>query len=224
MADDTEKKTDEVEPEAAEESGKELKAQKKQKKKKRKKVKKVHPKGTEPKFLKILIRVLIVTVIVLAQVAISYTVVTRFLMPGDTEEAVSDQDIPDEEEPKVEEKEENEQEDQPQNDESTIDFSKEIQIVTLSDIVVNPAFSSGKRFLAMSIVLALDDEEVAERVSTREPMLRDRFLTLLSQKTYSWLSNFENRETLKAEMLFIAKEILQSSDGVYLYFTKYVLQ
>lgn len=218
MADDIEEKTNEDAPEATEESGK------KRKKKKRKKTKKVHPKGTEPKFIKILIRVLVVTVIVLAEVAISYTLVTRFLMSDDTEEEVSDQDIPDDEVTKAEEKKEDDQENQIQNDESTIDYSKEIQVVTLSDIVVNPAFSSGKHFLAMSIVLALDDEEVAGRVSEREPMLRDGFLTLLSQKSYSWLSNFENREVLRAEILNITKKILQCSGGVYVYFTKYVLQ
>ena len=222
MVDDIEKKTNEDKPEVTEESGEEKK--KKKKKKKRKKAKKVHPKGTEPKLVKILIRVLIVTVIVLAEVAISYTLVTKFLMQDDTEEDIADQDVPDDEGTKAEEKKEDDHEDQIQSDESTIDYSKEIQVVTLSDIVVNPAFSSGKHFLAMSIVLALDDEEVAGRVSEREPMLRDGFLTLLSQKSYSWLSNFENREVLRAEILNIAKEILQCSGGVYVYFTKYVLQ
>ena len=216
MADEMNKLDNEDAKDTAEESGK--------KRKKKKKAKKVHPKGAEPKFFKVLIRVLIVTVIVLAEVAISYTLVTRFLMPDDTEEAVSDQDIPDDEKIEPEEKKGDDQENRTQSDEPAIDYSKEIQIVTLSDIVVNPAFSSGKRYLAMSIVLALDNEEVAERVSAREPMLRDRFLTLLSQKSYSWLSNFDNREVLKREILIIAKEILQCSGGVYVYFTKYVLQ
>ena len=196
---------------------------KRQKKPKKVKIKK---QGSSPAFLKILVRVLIVTFVVLLQVGISYTVVTRFLMSDSVEETETALA----EEPAKEEVEiSNEDEETLTGDEmqipaSEIDYSKLQGLVTLSDLVVNTAFSNGKRYFVTSLVLAVDDKKMVERVTEREPMIRDRLISLLSQKTYAWLGNFTNRETLRREILLTVKSVLECSEGIHVYFTKYVLQ
>jgi flagellar FliL protein len=200
---------------------------KKTRKKKKIKEKRARKLSLSPQFLKISVRVLIVMLVILLEVGVSYTVVTRFFMSDDAAEdaetvsearAEEDQGVAVEDEPQ-----------QPQqaplsSDGSQIDYGRLQGVVTLDDIVVNPAFSGGKRYFVTSIVLAVDDKEIAERVSNREPMLRDRLITLLSTKTYAWLANFTNRETLRGEILSTAGEVLQSREGIHVYFTKYVLQ
>ena len=196
---------------------------KRQKKPKKVKIKK---QGSSPAFLKILVRVLIVTFVVLLQVGISYTVVTRFLMSDsveETETALAEE--PAKEEVEIsDEDEETLTGDEMQIPASEVDYSKLQGLVTLSDLVVNTAFSNGKRYFVTSLVLAVDDKKMVERVTEREPMIRDRLISLLSQKTYAWLGNFTNRETLRREILLTVKSVLECSEGIHVYFTKYVLQ
>ena len=225
MADDFKNLQLDDDPETLEEPSKNR--GKKVRKKKKIKKKRIRKLSMSPRFLKIFVRVLIVTLVILLEVGVSYTVVTRFFMSDDAveetetiseEHATEDQGMVAEDEP-----------DQPQqtplsSDGSQIDYGKLQGIVSLNDIVVNPAFSGGKRYFVTSVVLAVDDKEIAERVSDREPMLRDCLITLLSTKTYAWLANFTNRETLRGEILNTAEEVLQCHEGIHVYFTKYVLQ
>lgn len=225
MADDVKdlQLDDKPEPleEPTEKQGKKARKKKKIKKKRARKL------SLSPQFLKISVRVLIVTLVILLEVGVSYTVVTRFFMSDDAaeeSESMSEERAEEDQSMVVEDEPEQPQQTPLSSDGSQIDYGKLQGIVTLDDIVVNPAFSGGKRYFVTSIVLAVDDKEIADRVSNREPMLRDRLITLLSTKTYAWLANFTNREALRGEILNTAAEVLQSREGIHVYFTKYVLQ
>ena len=225
MADDIKSLQLDDKPEPLEEPSK--KRGKKPRKKKKIKKKRARKLSLSPQFLKISVRVLIVMVVILLEVGMSYTVVTRFFKSDDAAEdaeTVSEARAEEDQGVEVEDEPEPPQQMPLSGDGSQIDYGRLQGVVTLDDIVVNPAFSGGKRYFVTSIVLAVDDKEIAERVSDREPMLRDRLITLLSTKTYAWLANFTNRETLRGEILNTAAEVLQSHEGIHVYFTKYVLQ
>lgn len=174
--------------------------------------------------------ILIGTVIVLLEAGISYVLVTRFLVPKKSTEVYADAETSEE---SVEMREEipagNQGADQqepaqsvPQNRDS--DLTRIKGVFTLDDLVVNPAHSRGKHFFVATVVFTFENKKMVELITEREPMLRDRIIDLLCQKTFEWMSRYENREKIRAGILNITKELLQCQEGINIYFTKYVLQ
>ena len=170
-----------------------------------------------------LLRVCIGIFIVFVEVVISDAVVTRFLLPAQVAEA----EAPAEEaesgakpQPEAE---------NPRPSAADAGQSEEFPqviggIYSLSDIIVNPAFSQGRSYFVTSIVFAFDDKKKAELMKERELILKDRIISLLSKKTTMWLSNYSNREVLRQELLTIAHEVMGSNTGAHVYYTKYVIQ
>lgn len=95
---------------------------------------------------------------------------------------------------------------------------------TLSDFVINPAYSQGKHFFVSSMVFAFKDKSLVPRLQEREPVLQDRIINSLSKRTFAWFGEAENREALRVELARIACGVLNIENGVKVYFTKYVLQ
>jgi len=170
-----------------------------------------------------MLRIVVGFVVIFAEVLLSYTVVTRFLMPQ--EKASVDESV---EEKKTEpapvpEKIITEASDGPAAQEKP--FPSVIGgVYSLNDVIVNPAFSQGQSYFITSIVFAFDDKVKVDLMKERELILKDRIIALLSKKTTSWLSNYSNREILRKELLTIACTVLEANSGIYVYYTKYVIQ
>ena len=94
----------------------------------------------------------------------------------------------------------------------------------LKGLVVNPAGTSGTRYLAVSIGFEADGPEVLAELERKEIVVRDAVLTRLSQRTAAELSAISRRDALKEELRTSVNEILQEGDIRRLYFTQYVLQ
>ena len=157
MADDIKSLQLDDKPEPLEERSK--KRGKKTRKKKKIKKKRARKLSLSPQFLKTSVRVLIVMLVILLEVGVSYTVVTRFFMSDDgAEDAETVSEVRAEEDQGVEVEDEPEPPQQTplSSDGSQIDYGRLQGVVTLDDIVVNPAFSGGKRYFVTSIVLAVD--------------------------------------------------------------------
>jgi len=195
-------------------------------KKKRKKKKKVKKSLSKPDFQKLTVRILICSVIVLAEVGVSYTIVTKLLSPKNKE--VTDETVDSEELEGAQVLSQNGgRQSKPARrvvQGSQDDYGAIGGLFTLDDLVVNPAYTSGKRFFITSIALIVESKEMEDLLREREPIVKDRIISLLSEKSFGWLAANSNRETLRQELLVAVEDIVRYSGGMRVYFTKYVLQ
>lgn len=198
---------------------------------------------------KILIWVGVGLAVILVEVGISYFVITQFgsrdnnraVGRFEVEAKASDQTAEDnaaaqekskpepakQEKPKKEEnkKKKSKKEDASQVTGAMTDEEFDIAgAYTLSDFVVNPAYSQGKHFFVSSMVFVFRDKALVQAMTDKEPILQDRIISQLGKRTFAWFDDIKNRETLKLELEVMAKEILNIDHGVKVYFSKYVLQ
>ena len=194
----------------------------KSKKVKSKKVKKPSKMNLQNLALKIGIG----TVVVLLEVGVCYTLVTQFLLPGDekTSGEVSDSEAQDIDRTAAKGEQGNSSQTPRVVNNNPDEHVKIAGLFTLEDLVVNPAFTGGKRFFIVSMALAVELEEMLDVLKEREPIIKDRIIGLIAQKSFTWLANNANRETLRNEINTVVENIIRSSGGVRVYFTKYVLK
>ena len=169
-------------------------------------------KKSTPRVVKVLMTCLIGTGVVLAEVAVSYIVVTRFIIPAISRPAATSA------------RRRNAEPDVVVSTSDLPNFNELGGVFTLSDIIINPAYSQGKRFFIASVVIAFESESVAETITNREPILKDRVLLHLGQKSFLWFSNAANMEVLRTELRLIVEAVAGVQEGIHIYFTKYVLQ
>lgn len=69
----------------------------------------------------------------------------------------------------------------------------------LSDLIVNPQGSTGRRIFKISLALEYDPENVvlAEELAARVPFMRDHLISYLGSMDESQLSNISFRETIR---------------------------
>lgn len=98
------------------------------------------------------------------------------------------------------------------------------QFKVLTDLLVNPAGTDGKRFLLVNIGLESQSSKVFAEVDTKDAVVRDVILRALGQRTVAELSSVTLREELKEELRTAINEVLVKGQVDRLYFTQYVLQ
>ncbi|MDZ7338298.1 MAG: flagellar basal body-associated FliL family protein [candidate division KSB1 bacterium] len=95
---------------------------------------------------------------------------------------------------------------------------------SVEDLVVNPAFSGGERYLVLSLVFISDTKETQKEIEQKLPIIQDKLNTLLSRKGVWWYSNSDNREVLREEIRSAVNELLRTGRVTRVLFTKYVVQ
>lgn len=97
-------------------------------------------------------------------------------------------------------------------------------MVSLGDLVVNPAGTGGRRYLKVQVALELSDPGESASVEARAPQLRDRIISELTSRTLSELTDPVAKGEMKETILDELNQVL--GDGVVhdLYFTEYVIQ
>jgi flagellar basal body-associated protein FliL len=98
------------------------------------------------------------------------------------------------------------------------------QFFELSDIVVNPANTSGNRYLVLEIGLEAKEEELIIEAASKEIWLRDAINTLLTNKTETELLDVSKRSLLKKEILKLINSRMQEGKFSKVYFKKYIMQ
>lgn len=99
----------------------------------------------------------------------------------------------------------------------------ESTVVLLDEIVVNPAETAGRRYLAVTIGLQMKGEALEASVEKAGPLIRDALITLLSAKHLDELSRSSYRDTLRTEIKTAVNVHLKNKvDNVI--FSGYVLQ
>ena len=94
----------------------------------------------------------------------------------------------------------------------------------LSDIVVNPANTSGRRYLVMEIGLEAKEEKLITEAESKEIWFRDAINTLLTNKTDAELLDLSKRSLLKKEILKLINSRMKEGKFSKVYFKKYIMQ
>ncbi|MCD6117024.1 flagellar basal body-associated FliL family protein [bacterium] len=180
---------------------------------------------------KMVMWVVIGIVVIIAEILLSYVAVTKFLMPKPSQPAITEKvDNSDkqaqQDKPKKVDKKKSKTVHKPEKSKrpEDPDFAQIRGIYTLSDFVINPANSNGKHFFVLSAVFAFDDKSKEELIKKREPILKDKLISVLGRRTFEWFGENKNRDVIRGEMVAVAQKVLECSSGIHVYFTKYVLQ
>ena len=98
------------------------------------------------------------------------------------------------------------------------------QFKILTDLLVNPAGTHGKRFLLVNIGLESRKEKVFAEIDGKDAVVRDIILQQLGSRTVEELSSVAAREQLKEELRAAINKVLKEGQIDRLYFTQFVLQ
>ena len=98
------------------------------------------------------------------------------------------------------------------------------QFKVITDLLINPAGTNGKRFLMVNIGLESKSEDALAELDAKDAVIRDIFLQLLGRRTVEELSSVTAREQLKEELRVAVNGILKEGTIDRLYFTQFVLQ
>ncbi|MEZ4702900.1 MAG: flagellar basal body-associated FliL family protein [Rhodothermales bacterium] len=98
------------------------------------------------------------------------------------------------------------------------------EFMELSNIVVNPADSNGRRLLMVSLGIESVEPAQLESIKSREMVVRDTIIKLLGRRTVEELAAIEQRNTIKDELRQAVNGIVTEGEVSRLYFTQYVLQ
>jgi len=97
-------------------------------------------------------------------------------------------------------------------------------IFMVDDLIINPANTDGKRLLLSSLGFDVPTEKDNQELKSKEPLLKDAIISVMSSKGMTQLSNIAYRDTLRTE---ITKRLSALMPGVKIntiYFSKYILQ
>ncbi|HKJ82041.1 MAG TPA: flagellar basal body-associated FliL family protein [Ignavibacteriaceae bacterium] len=97
-------------------------------------------------------------------------------------------------------------------------------IYSISDLIVNPADTDGKRLLLTTVGFDIPTADMETELKTREAMVKDVVITTLSSKDITELANTAFRDTLKTEITGKLKKIIPDVTINNVYFSKYIIQ
>lgn len=97
-------------------------------------------------------------------------------------------------------------------------------VYAIDDIVVNPAGTGGSRFLSVSFGFELGSAELSRQFETREALVRDALITILSSKSVAELTDPRQKEITRYQIKKRLEQLMASEDLKAVYFTDFVLQ
>lgn len=97
-------------------------------------------------------------------------------------------------------------------------------VYAIKDIVVNPAGTGGTRFLSVSLGFQLGSSSLAYEFESRELMVRDALITILSSKTVGELTDAKQKEITRYQIKKRLEQILETDQIEGVYYTDFVLQ
>ncbi len=104
------------------------------------------------------------------------------------------------------------------------EMGPDAKVFLLDNMVLNPAGSSGQRFLLVSIALRLKDAAVEAEIKARDAEVRDAMLRVLGTKQVEELADISRREKLKDELRATLDGIVKPGSVKGLYFPQFVIQ
>lgn len=98
------------------------------------------------------------------------------------------------------------------------------KMVTLDNIIVNPAGSQGSRFLMTSVAIATEDEKLETSLRDRQVELRDKVTTVLEVMTMQQLTAPGARDTVKTRVQAMIVTMLGGKPRVKVFIPQFVIQ
>jgi flagellar FliL protein len=95
---------------------------------------------------------------------------------------------------------------------------------SIDDIVINPAGTGGSRFLSVSFGFELDSPRALAVFRSREPVIRDALITILSSKTVAQLTDVRQKEIIRYQIKKRVAELMETQALAGVYYTDFVLQ
>lgn len=98
------------------------------------------------------------------------------------------------------------------------------KMVTLDNIIVNPAGSQGSRFLMTSVAIATEDEKLETALRDRQVELRDKVTTVLEVMTMQQLTGPGARDSVKIRVQAMVVQMLGGKPKVKVFIPQFVIQ
>ncbi|MBU0509493.1 flagellar basal body-associated FliL family protein [bacterium] len=102
--------------------------------------------------------------------------------------------------------------------------SEHLSTIMIEEIIVNPAETAGRRYLAISVGLLTEAPEAEKLFEDKKPLIRDALISLFSSKYLDQLSSIQYRDTLKEEVKVVVNKQFSDAPVKGVLFTGYVLQ
>ena len=97
-------------------------------------------------------------------------------------------------------------------------------LYTIEDIVINPAGTGGSRFLSVSFGFELQSPQMLADFKSRDAMIRDALITILSSKTVAQLTDVRQKEIIRYQIKKRVSELMKTDAIAGVYYTDFVLQ
>lgn len=94
----------------------------------------------------------------------------------------------------------------------------------IQEIVVNPAGTSGSRYLSVSLGFEFSSAKVRSRFEAKELMVRDALISILSSKTVTQLTDAKQKEIMRYQIKKRLSQLLKTDKLKAVYYTDFVLQ
>ncbi|ABA88419.1 flagellar basal body-associated protein FliL [Syntrophotalea carbinolica DSM 2380] len=119
-----------------------------------------------------------------------------------------------------------EQEEQTAGDTAPANGTKVLSglMVEVEPFIVNILDVQGTRYLKASITLEVDSELAIQEATERMPQIRDAVLLLISNKTFSEMSDLQGKLQLRAELMAKINSFFRRGKVQKIYFTEFVVQ
>jgi len=157
---------------------------------------------------------LLITVILLVQVIIAAALVYFILLPK----------FMDKKEPAATEEEKTKESAEKEKAGSETQ-KKELGVIhKITSLTVNPKDSMGRHYAVLDIGLEIMSEEQLDGLKKYEPIIIDRYISYLRNKTMNELATEATQSVMKADMMHMVNSLLADSVVTNIYFTKYILE
>lgn len=97
-------------------------------------------------------------------------------------------------------------------------------LYSFEPFIVNIAGTMGQRYLKATLTLELEDQATLREVSSREIVIRDAILSILSSKNLATLENVSMRGAIRQEIMETVNGLVARGRVVNVYFSEFVLQ
>lgn len=97
-------------------------------------------------------------------------------------------------------------------------------LFVVKDLIVNPAGTGGLRYLLTSVGIEVTNEKAFAEIQSKEVVVNDILINLLSSKTLEELSDVAKRKELRREIAKKVDEILTLGKVQNVYFSKFIIQ
>ncbi len=97
-------------------------------------------------------------------------------------------------------------------------------LFVVKDLVVNPAGTGGLRYLLTSVGIEVTNEKAFAEIQSKEVVVNDILINILSSKTLEELSDVSRRKELRREIAKKVDEILTNGKVQNVYFSKFIIQ